>query len=107
MILISKHIVPKGFSGITLYPFIFLRYKNLKKNKLLINHEKIHLQQQLELLIVFFYIFYGLEWFVKLIKYKNSYLAYKNLSFEKEAYQNESNLDYLKNRKIWTFIKYL
>jgi len=52
MIIISKYLVPKGFIGLTLFPFIFLRTKNLKENPTLIHHEKIHLRQQLELLII-------------------------------------------------------
>lgn len=107
MIFIFKHIVPKGFIGITLYPFIFLKTKDLKENKVLINHEKIHLQQQVELLIVFFYFFYGLEWLIKFFKYKNAYITYKNLSFEREAYINELDTNYLKKRKFWAFLKYL
>ncbi len=99
--------VPKGFVGLTLYPFIFLKQKELKEDEQLINHEKIHLKQQLELLIVFFYLFYGLEWFVKCMKYKNGYIAYKNLSFEREAYKNEANLNYIKKRKYWAFLHYL
>ncbi|MGB1042638.1 MAG: hypothetical protein ACPGU6_04530 [Tenacibaculum sp.] len=107
MILISKHIVPKGFVGLTLYPFIFLKRKDLKHNSELINHEKIHLKQQSELLLLFFYLFYALEWLIKLLKYRNGYLAYKNLSFEREAYLNEQNLYYLENRKLWAFLNYL
>jgi len=107
LILISKHIVPRGFTGITLYPFIFLRSKELKKDEILVNHEKIHLQQQLELGIIFFYIIYGFEWLIKCAQYKNGYLAYRNLSFEKEAYFHESNINYLKKRKFWAFISYL
>ncbi len=107
MILISKYIVPKGFIGITVFPFIFLREKSLRNDKTLINHEKIHLQQQLELGIFFFFIFYGLEWFIKLLKYKNSYTAYQNISFEREAYQNETDFLYLKKRKWWRFLKYI
>ena len=107
MIFISKHIVPKGFVGITLFPFIFLKEENLKEDKVLINHEKIHLKQQKELLILFFYLIYGLEWVLKFFIYKNGYLAYKNLSFEREAYQNENTPHYLKNRKNYSFMKYL
>ena len=107
MIFIAKHIVPKGFVGITLFPFIFLKNESLKDNQVLIFHEKIHLHQQKEMLIIFFYLFYGLEWFLKLIKYRNRYLAYRNLSFEREAYQNENNFNYLKTRKNWAFLNYL
>lgn len=107
MIFVSKFMVPKGFSGITLFPFIFLVHKNLKNNKAFIHHEKIHLQQQKEMLIFFYYIFYGLEWCLKLLKYQNKNSAYRNLSFEREAYQNENNLNYLKTRKSWAFLNYL
>ncbi|TYP97946.1 hypothetical protein C7447_103112 [Tenacibaculum adriaticum] len=106
MIFISKYIVPRGFVGITLFPFIFLKQKDSQQNSTLINHEKIHLKQQLELLIIFFYIFYGLEWVVKYFKYRNGYIAYRNLSFEREAYQNENNFNYLQKRKFWNFINY-
>lgn len=99
--------VPKGFVGLTLYPFIFLKRKDLKHCSELINHEKIHLQQQQELLIIFFYLFYFIEWFVKLCIYRKTYKAYKNISFEREAYANEHNLYYLDKRKIWAFLKYL
>ncbi|KGL58688.1 hypothetical protein PHEL85_2954 [Polaribacter sp. Hel1_85] len=98
--------VPNGFVGITLFPFIFLKKVHLKQDKILINHEKIHLKQQKELLVLFFYIIYVLEWIFKFFIYKNSYLTYQNLSFEREAYQNESNLLYLNSRKPWDFIKY-
>ena len=99
--------VPKGFVGVTLYPFIFLKREDLKHDAELINHEKIHLKQQQELLIVFFFLFYLIEWTVKFLKYRNKFLAYKNLSFEREAYRNQDNLYYLEKRKIWAFLNYI
>lgn len=107
MIFISKHIIPKGFIGMTLYPFIFLKQEELRGDRALINHEKIHLKQQVELGVVFFYFFYGLEWLIKLFKYKDAYTAYENLSFEREAYQNEHDLGYVEDRKFWAFLRYL
>ena len=107
MIFISKLIVPNGFVGITLFPFIILKKEDLKQDQILINHEKIHLRQQKELLVLLFYIIYGLEWIIKFFIYKNSYITYKNLSFEREAYQNENNQEYLKKRKLWSFLNYL
>ena len=50
----------------------------------------IHAQQQKELLIVGFYLVYIFEWVFK---------GYDNISFEKEANDNQENLDYLKSRK--------
>ena len=107
MVLISKYLVPKGYIGITFFPFIFLKYKGLKSNTVLINHERIHLRQQIELLILPFYIVYSVEFLIRLIHYKNWYVAYQNTSFEREAYVKEKDLDYLLSRPFWMFIKYL
>ncbi len=106
-LIISKFWVPKGFSGITVYPFIFAREKYLRANKTFVNHEKIHLRQQIELLIILFFIWYALEYFVRLIQYKDRKKAYRNISFEREAYANESNPHYLANRKFFSFLNYL
>lgn len=98
------------FSAITLFPFIFIKKKYYDKNSeqeniKLIRHETIHFKQQLELLIIFFYLWYGVEFLIKKIKYGKK--AYRNLSFEREAYTNENSEKYLKNRKFWDFIKYI
>ena len=107
MILVSHKILTKmKVNGITLFPFIILRNKDFKNNKILINHEKIHLRQQLELPIIFFYIWYVVEYYYWLVKLKNKHLAYRNISFEREAYAMEEDLNYLENRKIWSFFKY-
>lgn len=104
IIVVSRYLVPKGFLGITLFPFIFVNHKKHIKNPIFINHEKIHLQQQKELLIIFFYIWYIINFFLKYIRHRNYNKAYHNIIFEKEAYNNEKNLDYLKHRKIFNFI---
>ncbi|WP_419870221.1 hypothetical protein [Chryseobacterium sp. CT-SW4] len=93
-------------NGITLFPFIFLRNSEDRKNKVLINHEKIHLRQQLELLVVFFYIAYLAEYYYWLFRLKDHYKAYRSISFEREAYTKENDLRYLKKRKMWSFWKY-
>lgn len=107
MIFISKYLVPKGYSGLTIYPFVFLKAKRFKADLILINHEKIHLQQQLELLIIPFYLLYSIEFLIRLAQYKNWNLAYRNISFEQEAYTNESDFDYLSHRSYWGFLNYL
>lgn len=83
----------KGFKAITLWPFIFARKK---LNEVDLNHENIHGRQQLELLIIPFYIIYLIEWIFK---------GYREISFEKEAYSNEQNLEYLKSRKHYSMWK--
>jgi hypothetical protein len=106
MILISKYIVPQGYLGIALFPFMILKNGKLKENIFLINHEKIHLSQQIELLVIPFFMLYIIEFIVRLIQYKQWNLAYKNISFEREAYRNEKDLNYLKSRSLFSFIKY-
>jgi len=70
-------------------------------------HERIHLRQQLELLIVPFYIWYLTEYVIRLMQYKNKHKAYRNISFEREAFQQEANLLYLKKRSFWSFLRYV
>lgn len=94
-------------SGITLFPFIILRKPEHRADKVLLNHEKIHLRQQLELLIVFFYLWYVIEYYYWFFRLRNRFLAYKYISFEREAYACEGDLEYLKKRKLWGFRKYL
>ena len=107
MILNLPKILPKNVRAIALFPFIITRNKNDKNNIELINHEKIHLKQQLELLVIFFYIWYLTEYFIHLVRLKDSDLAYLSISFEKEAYFNQSDFGYLRKRKFWEFINYL
>ena len=104
---ILRFLLPKHITAITLWPFILFREKINQNNLIIINHEKIHLKQQLELLVIPFYIFYVVEFLFRLIQYKNRQKAYRNISFEREAYANEANLDYLSRRSIWSFLKYL
>nr|WP_298900187.1 hypothetical protein [uncultured Psychroserpens sp.] len=107
MVLISKYIVPRGYVGITIFPFIFLKNYNLKTNAILVNHERIHLRQQLEMLVVPFYVFYCVEFLIRLIVMKNWHQAYRRISFEQEAYRNEKDLNYLKSRPFYSFLSYL
>jgi hypothetical protein len=107
MIIVSKYLVPKGYTGFAFFPFMFLKNKQLRKDAFLLNHEKIHLRQQLELLIVPFYVFYIAEFLVRLYQYKTWHVAYRNISFEREAYVNEQDLAYLKSRSFWQFLKYI
>ena len=107
MVLISKFAIPKGYIGLTVFPFIFLKYEHLKSDTILMNHERIHLRQQLEFLILPFFLIYTTEFLIRLIVLRNWKRAYRSISFEKEAYANERNLTYLKSRSFWSFLSYL
>lgn len=106
VLIITKYLIPKGYRGLTIFPFVFIKYRRDKYNLVLLNHERIHLRQQLELLFVFFFFWYLIEFFIRLLKYRNRNLAYRNISFEREAYANESDSSYLKNRPIFRFLNY-
>jgi len=93
-------------NAMAVYPFILLKNKFQKEDLVLINHERIHLRQQLELLIIPFYLLYLINYVINLIKYRNHYRAYLNISFEKEAYACDQNLNYLKSRKFFSWINY-
>lgn len=106
MIIVSKRTIKffqwflrnEGACAMALFPFIILDDEKYRNDKYMINHEKIHLRQQLELLILPFYIWYLIEYYKK---------GYMSVSFEREAYANEYDLNYLKKRKSFSFYDYL
>ena len=102
----SKIIPFKGFYAINLFGTLFIReeYKEQPISETTLNHESIHTEQMKELGYIFFYIWYVIEWFIKLFTTKN---AYKSISFEREAYGNERNLLYLEKRKKYAWFKYM
>ena len=106
-VIVAKYLIPKGYRGLTVFPFVFIKYAFDSGNKVLVNHEKIHIRQQLELLILPFFVWYFVEYAVRLLQYKNANLAYRNISFEREAYANEINLNYLETRTYFRFLNYL
>lgn len=106
-VVVWSWIFAENFRGLALFPFIFLQNRGLKNNRIIINHEKIHIRQQIEMLILPFFIWYVIEYAVRWIRYGNSHKAYRNISFEREAYAKEADLDYLKTRKFYSFLRYL
>ena len=107
ILIVSKYLVPKGFRGMTVFPFVFVSDGNASQDLVLMNHELIHLRQQMELLVLPFYVIYGLDYLVKFIRYRDKNVAYRNVVFEREAYENENDLEYLKSRSFWKFARFL
>ncbi|MCO5936776.1 hypothetical protein NAF17_14630 [Mucilaginibacter sp. RB4R14] len=93
-------------NGMALFPFILLNNKALLNDEVMINHERIHLRQQAELLVILFYILYLLNYFVNLIIFREHNKAYLNIVFEREAYEKEADMAYLKQRKWVGWMKY-
>ena len=123
-VIYNKFIPFKGFYAITIIKWIFVReeYKCFNRSSIynkMINHESIHEQQILDFTpemfpswlrytigSICFYLLYGLEWLFKLIPClitKKS--AYRSLCAEQEAYENEKNFDYIKNRSKLSWLK--
>lgn len=106
MKIIRNRILPFGkkYYAINLFGILFAKGPC---GAITINHERIHTAQMKELLFIPFYIFYILEWLIRLLQYRNSFTAYRNISFEREAYDKESNPDYLSKRKPYSFLRYI
>lgn len=88
------------YSAAAFWPFVIIRDFKYA-TPVIINHERIHLKQQLELGILFFHLIYMSEYFYHRLKGKTHNDAYLAISFEREAYQFEKNSNYLHSRKLW------
>lgn len=106
-LIVSRFLIPKGYRGITIFPFVIVGDVSDREDVVMVNHERIHIRQQLELFILPFFIFYIVDYGIGLIRYRNRAEAYRNISFEREAYAKEKDLHYLKSRPFWNFLKYL
>ena len=120
----NKFIPFPGFKAINLFGVLFVR-SNAKIDEVTINHEAIHSRQFVELMILFavatvfirwwlpvfapfaFYVWYAVEWLVHLIRFRSTYIAYRRISFEREAYANEGDTSYLSGRNWFNFLKYI
>jgi hypothetical protein len=104
MKIIRNNIIPfTGYKAMNLFGVLFVR-GNARIDDITLNHEKIHTAQIKELWYVFFYLWYVTEWLIRLFMKGN---AYRNISFEREAYDNQYDLNYLKSRKRFDFTKYI
>lgn len=103
MKIIHNKLIPFGrYDTINIFGILFTKSKSL--NKYVINHESIHTEQMKEMGYIFFYIWYFIEWLIRLII--NGRYAYYYLSFEREAFDNEKNYKYLNKRKPYSWFKY-
>ena len=105
MKIIYNNIIPfPGFKAINLFGILFVR-KGCTMSESDINHEMIHTAQMKEMGYVMFYLWYLVEWLVKLTKLRDSNKAYRAISFEREAYGNEKNLTYTITRAKYVWRK--
>lgn len=102
MKIIHNKLIPFGkYYAINLFGFVFTK-RQLKDWEL--RHEEIHSEQMKEMLYLLFYLWYVLEFLVKLPFCKFSLQkAYKSISFEQEAY----NYQMCDNRNKYNWLKYV
>lgn len=116
----------KGYVAMCIWPLIFVRSK-ARYTDTTDNHERIHAEQQKEMLEVglmlaavlallgcgwwsllalpLFLWWYGIEWLVGLIRYRDKAIAYSSIRFEREAYGHQGDLQYLTTRKRFAWLR--
>ena len=99
-----SYLAPIDIGAITLGPIVISRGEMSEITK---RHETIHFQQFLELAFVGFIILYFGYWLWNLIRGDSGESAYYNIPFEKEAYYNDEDENYLQNRKRFSWIHYI
>lgn len=107
MIQIHNDFIPfRGYKAMTLLCFIFVR-NGFELSDEDIRHESIHWEQQKEMLILPFFLWYLIEFIVNLFKFNDWSKAYRNISFEREAYDFEKKKYYLEWRNRFAWFNYL
>ena len=127
MIIYNRFIPFGGFQAMAFWPFIFSKSRLMSDRRK--NHERIHLRQQREVMVVslipmlvlcltclswwwmgavpfVYYLLYGIEYVVRLMAYGKKE-AYRNISFEQEAIMNEYDFYYLKKRMRFAWMRYI
>lgn len=104
----------KGFGSITIFNYLVRRKekKDVPVSETTWTHESIHQAQAYDFGLgifgyIIFYVLYFIEWLIKCLFSPFGYRAYYGISFEQEAYRNQTNPNYLKERKSFTWLKYI
>ena len=102
--IIHNRLLPfRRFDAINICGLLFCR-KGVTITTDLIQHERIHTAQMLEMFVVGFYLWYIAEWLIRLPMRGR---AYSNISFEREAYEHMHDPNYLLTRRRFAWWKYL
>lgn len=116
---------------ITIGPFVLSKREESRITQEVRNHECTHARQWAEIAVasgiillgmvlalgvsplwmllsgMVFYLWYGVEYAIRLCILRNADKAYKAVSFEREAYENDSDAHYLENSNYFAWINYL
>ena len=116
---------------ITVGPWVFTKLKESEVPQYVRNHECIHIRQWTETTLLVgllllaavlafgvsawwllaatlaYYLWYGVEYLVRLCILWDGRKAYRAISFEQEAYGHETDADYNENANYFAWVKYL
>lgn len=129
IIIKNKWLPIKGYKAMNLFGIIFARNDKVV-DAITINHERIHSKQIKEVMfltgfplivitltfnipflmllwIFSYYIWYSAEYSINLVRFKEHHLAYRRISFEREAYTFQNDLTYLNRNNNFAFFKYI
>lgn len=107
-VIYTKHFPSGNYHGINLFGTIFVQKRWGVMDRHELNHEFIHTMQQWEMTYPLFYLWYGIEYLVRLLQHRfDTHKAYYSISFEREAYANEHNLSYPRHRRPFAWLRYL
>ena len=94
------------YTGLSFFIFIWIT-REPNDQKQLIHHEKIHFWQQVEMLFVFHWLFYGVFYLLGRMTGQCHYIAYRYNPFEIEAYTYDGDEDYLTKRRAFAWIGFV
>jgi hypothetical protein len=100
-VLLSK-LAPIEIHAISLGLVVFCRSKFNDRTRV---HETIHYRQWLELLFIGFLVLYPAFWIWNILKGMSGEDAYRNIPFEKEAWDNDRDMGYLFRRKPFAWAR--
>lgn len=98
-IIYNKYFPFGSFFATNIFGIIFCRSDKGRLSEKDKNHEYIHTLQQREMLFIGFALWYYIEWLLRAVKCRSFMTAYRQLYFEREAYQMEHDLDYRHHRR--------
>ncbi len=102
---VLSKVAPIEINAITLGPLVFSRGELSDRVK---RHETIHWMQYKELFIIGFLIVYLYDYLFAAVLKKKGFnrQSYMSIRFEQEAYDNDVNENYLKERKPYKWLDY-
>lgn len=99
MLIYNRYIPFRPYYAINIFGVVLARREYGPLSQVDLNHEYIHTLQQRELLWLPFYLLYLAEWLFWLLRLRSASKAYLRISFEREAYRHQRQLDYRHHRR--------